>query len=130
MLLETYLDDITGLAGSPSAMLEALDQQESRLTSLKGQVPDAFIERYQRLLKTTRLVMAQKRNGQETEQIAAFVQSVTGRKPAGGDNNLILAAAAAFSEEVLRLDMLLDGETDLNKVRARYADRLRVRGRT
>lgn len=129
-LLETYMDDVTGMVGGPSAMLKSLDAQEDKVASLGGQVPDAFIDRYRRLIATTRLVAAKKRDERETQQIAAFVQSVTGNAAPSGDNNLIIAAAAAFSEEVLRLDMLLDGETDRHKVRAHYAERLRANQRT
>ena len=129
-LLETYMDDVTGMVGGPSAMLQSLDAQERTLVSLKGEVPDAFIDRYRRLIATTRLVVAKKRDERETRQIAAFVESITGNAAPAGENNLIIAAAAAFSEEVFRLDMLLDGQTDRNKVRARYAERLRPRQRT
>jgi hypothetical protein len=129
VLLETYMDGVTGFAGSSDAMLKSLDEQESGIASLKGQVPDAFIDRYRRLITTTRLVVAKKRDDRETQQIASFVQSVTGATPPAGENNLIIAAAGAFGEEVLRLDMLLDGETDRNKVRARYAERLRAKQR-
>ena len=129
-LLETYIDDITGLAGSSEAMLKSLDRQESKVASLNGVVPGAFIEGYRRLITATRLALAKKRNERDNEQIAAFVKSVTGTAPPPGDNNLIIAAAGAFSEEVLRLDMLLEGETDRDKVRVRYAERLRARIRT
>jgi hypothetical protein len=130
VLLETYMDDVTSMVGGPSAMLKSLDAQESELASLKGQVPDVFIERYCRLIAMTRLVVAKKPEGRETQQIAEFVQSVTGKAAPSGYNSLIISVAAAFSEEVLQLDMLLDGETNLNKVRARYAERLRARQRT
>ena len=126
-LLETYMDDMTGLAGSAEAMLKSLDELEGKVASLKGQVPDAFIERYRRLATTARLLVAKKRDQHETQQLTDFVKSVTGTAPPAGENNLIIAAAGALSEEVLRLDMLLDGETDRDKVRKRYADRLRAR---
>jgi hypothetical protein len=129
-LLETYMDDVTSLAGSPSRMLKSLDAQESKVASLRGQVPDDFIDRYHRLIAMTRLVVAKKHDERETQQIDEFVHSVTGKAAPSGDNNLTIAAAAAFSEEVLRLDMLLDGETDRNKVRARYAERLLTKQRT
>jgi hypothetical protein len=129
-LLETYMDDVTGMVGGPSAMLKSLDAQEREVDSLRGQVPNDFIDRYRRLIATTRLVVARKPDERETQQIAAFVQSVTGKAAPSGESKLTIAAAAAFSEEVFRLDMLLDGETDRNKVRARYAERLRAKQRT
>jgi len=129
-LLETYMDDLTGMVGGTSAILKSLDVQESQVASLRGQVPEAFIDRYARLIATTRLVVAKKPDSRETQQIAAFIKSVTGHAAPSSDNNLIIAAAAAFSEEVIRLDMLLDGEADRDKVRARYAERLRPRQRT
>jgi hypothetical protein len=129
-LLEDYIDDVTGFAGSASGMMKSLANHESRVDSLKGQVPGTFILRYRRLLAATRLLIAQKRDERETQQIVDFVKSVTGISPPADDNKLIVAAAGALSEEVLRLDMLLDGETDLNKVRLRYAERLRARKRT
>jgi hypothetical protein len=43
------------------------------------------------------------------------------------DFNLIASSAFAFNEEMLRLDMLLDGETDREKVRAKYAEKFRAR---
>ena len=129
-LLETYMDDITGMAGSSEAMLKSLDEQESKIATLKGAVPDAFIERFGRLIAATRLVVAKKRDERESEQIVVFVKSVTGNAPPAGDNNLIIAAASAFADEILRLDMLLDGETDRDKVRTRYAERIRARRRT
>ena len=41
--------------------------------------------------------------------------------------NLSMSAAFAFSEEVLRLNMLLDGETNREKARQKYAERLRAK---
>jgi hypothetical protein len=129
-LLEAYIDDVTGFAGSAPTMMKSIADQETRVDSLKGQVPGAFIHRYRRLLAATRLLIAQKRDERETQQIVDFVRSVTGISPPVDDNKLIVAGAGALSEEVLRLDMLLDGETDVNKVRLRYAERLRSRRRT
>src|SRR4030095_580230 len=76
-LLETYMDDVTGMVGGPSAMLKSLDAQEREVDSLKGHVPNDFIDRYLRLIATTRLVVARKPGERETQQISAFVQSVT-----------------------------------------------------
>src|SRR5262245_7956596 len=85
-LLETYMDDLTEMAGSSSAMLKCLDLQESKAASLQGQVPDTFIDRFRRLIATTRLVVAKKRDERETQQIAAFVQSVSGNAAPPGEN--------------------------------------------
>lgn len=126
-LLNTYMDDATGSAAGLNGMIKDLDEEESKLVALKGQVPEAFYDRYQRLIATTRLAIAPSRDEHSNQQIASFVQSVTGTPAPAGENELTVAAARAFSEEVLRLDMLLDGETNRDKVRERYAERLRSR---
>ena len=125
-LLEAYMENATGFAGAP-AMTTALDDQESKLASLKGQLPQAFHDRYQRLIDITRLTIAPTIDGPSRQQIAEYVQSVTGTPPPEGANNLTISAAFAFSEEVLRLDMLLDGETDRDKVREKYAEIIRAK---
>lgn len=126
-LLNAYMDSATGMGGSPAAMMKALDEQDSKVDSLKGRVPDSFIKRYHRLINATRLAIAQTRDDRARQQIAEFVQSVTGMAPPLDDKKLTIAAAGAFSEEVLLLDMLLDGETNRNKVREKFAERLRAR---
>jgi hypothetical protein len=124
-LLNAYMDDATGSAAGITGMIQDLDQQQSKLGALKGQVPEAFYDRYERLIATTRLAVAPSRDEHSSQEIAAYVQSVTGTPAPAGENNLTIAAARAFSEEVLRLDMLLDGETNRDKVREKYAERLR-----
>src|SRR5262245_19585466 len=126
-LLEAYMVNVTGMSAGATAMTSALDDQERKLSTLKGQLPHDFHDRYQRLIDITRLAIMPSIDGPSRQQIAEYVQSVTGTPPAEGENNLTIAAAFAFSEEVLRLDMLLDGETDRDKVREKYAEIIRAK---
>ena len=55
-------------------MTTALDDQESKLASLKGQLPKAFHDRYQRLIDITRLTIAPTIDGPSRQQIAEYVR--------------------------------------------------------
>ena len=126
-LLESYMKNFTALA-VPSAfksMSSSLDEQEKRLYSLKGEISEDFFSRYERMLSVTRLTIQPKRNADDLRAIADYIRSVTGQAAPSGDNDLIVAAAFALSEEVLRLDMEVSGESDREKVRKKYADLMR-----
>ena len=126
-----------------ASKIDILDELDNKAQSLKGQLPPDFYERFRRLIATTRLSIAPNPDEHSREQINAYIQTITGAPPPKGDTdletsiqsltgkaskgdmNLTISAAFAFSEEALRLNMLLDGETNREKARQKYAEKLR-----
>ena len=85
-----------------------MDQQETKLHALKGELPEDFYNRFDRLLAVTRLSVVPKGDDKTREQVAAYIKSVTGSAPQQ-EKDLRMSAALAFSEEAVRLEMQLDG---------------------
>lgn len=138
-LLDRYFENELATVSAP-AKRRVLDELQTETRELKGKLPDNFYDRYARLVEITRLSLLPDIDANQRGQIVAYIQSITGQapakagtgleslqsltgRPAKGDINLAIAEAFAFSEEVIRLDMLLDGETDREKVRQKYAEK-------
>jgi hypothetical protein len=145
LLLDQYFENSLSIKETAASKTRVLDELEKNARALKGQIPDEFSKRYLRLVDMTRLSIATNMDAQARQQLADYIESITGAAPPKGDSsfdasiqflrgapsrldfNLIASSAFAFNEEMLRLDMLLDGETDREKVRAKYAEKFRAR---
>jgi hypothetical protein len=125
--------------------LRILDDLAREAESNKESLSAEFHDRFGELVEMTRISIASN-NADERKRLSAYIEKTTGApvqekspsefdkqmefltgKPIPDDVNLTIAAAFAFSEEVLRLDMLLDGETDREKVRKKYAEKLQAK---
>lgn len=124
-LLYNYLNSIAspGVRHTAEGTISAMDDQQAKLHALKGQLPEDFYNRFDRLLATTRLSVEPKSDDKADAQISAYIKSVTGSLPPEG-KNLRTSAAAAFSEEAVRLEMQLDGETNWDKASQKLAQHL------
>jgi hypothetical protein len=142
-LIEDYMATSTSVERKAEHP-KALDELQSRAQSLKGQLPEDFYVRYQRLIEMSRLAIS-KLDDNGRQQLAGYIQSITGAPPTRGDPtfaanitsltgaapspdmDLAISAAFACGEEALRLEMMLDGETDHEKARKNLAEKLRSR---
>jgi len=144
-LIEDYMAISTNVKTKGPEVRRVLDELQSRAQSLKGELREDFYDRYHRLIEMSRLSFETKLDDSGRQQLADYIQSITGAPPARGDGRLeatvqsltgappkfdldfTISAAFACGEEALRLEMLLDGETDREKARKALADKIRLR---
>ena len=126
-LLYDYIDSMSNVNGTAEAKIKAVDEQRTRLHSLKGQMREDFYDRFESLLATTRLSFAPETDGASREQVVTYIKSITGSSPSTQGMDLTIAEAFAFSEEAVRLQMLLDGETNHEKAKKKFAEQLKSR---
>lgn len=128
-LLDDYLAHVEQMAksGSINAFPEALAEHEQRAKKLDdaGKLDPAFRARHRRLVDVIRLVVTppvDDRARRDTDaQLDAFAREVGGPgAPPIETSGGLAAIAPLLVEEVLSLHMLLDGETDREKARAKY----------
>ena len=143
-LIEDYMAMSTTVKTGPEVR-RVLDELQSRAESLKGELREDFYARYHRLIEMSRLSFETKLDNNGRQQLTDYIQSITGAPPARGDGRLeatvqsltgappkidldfTISAAFACGEEALRLEMLLDRETDREKARKTLADKIRLR---
>jgi len=125
-LLYNYVDSIAnpGIRHTAEGTISAMQEQETKLHALKGQLPEDFYNRLDRLMAATRLSVATKTDDKASQQVSAYIQSITGSLPPEG-RDIRISAASAFSEEAVRLEMKLNGETDREKASQKLAQHLK-----
>jgi hypothetical protein len=131
-LLDDYMvlvTDVQGTAASKTTVLDELSQR-AETHSDQGRLPSDFYRRYQDMIDATRLSIAPGNDEDAREdarvKLTKYIESITGAPPPT-EINLTVSAAFAISEEAVRLSMLLSGETDPEKARQKYAERLTAR---
>jgi hypothetical protein len=128
-LLDAYVETIRLLAqsGSVEPFLEALAEHEERAHGLQreGKLDAAFLDRHRRLVEVTRLMITPPPDDAtrrvNAARLTAFARDVDGPSASAIEPNGGLSAIAPLLvEEVLNLHMLLEGETDREKARAKW----------
>jgi hypothetical protein len=126
-LLDAYLSNqmsvSNGKEGAAARMEESLSAMESKAKSHKAELPEQFFDRYMRLIAATRLVIKTPQTSETKQGLHDYIRSVTGSAPPPGQNLTVLAAFA-FSTEVVKLGMLLDGETNFERAKKKQIDRV------
>jgi hypothetical protein len=145
-LLEGYMENAVSVQTKADAKLRVLDDLAKEAESNKENLPAVFHQRFMELLEMTKLSIGSTLDADDRKKLSAYIEKITGAplqekspdafekqmqaltgKPIPNDVNITIAAAFAFSNEVVRLDMLLDGETDPEKVRKKYAEKIQAK---
>jgi hypothetical protein len=104
--------------GNAERMSSELDMLGKKADSAKDKLPGNFHERYKRLVAMTQLSIAPAESAGDLKEVADYIKTIHGSAPRMSVPELTIAAAFAFSEELVRLEMLQSGETDHDKAKA------------